>query len=182
MSHSSQSGSRTKYLILGLLSEGPKSGYDLAKATRQRFRFFWSESYGQIYPELRRLSKEGFVVQEGREPGPRGRKAWTITSAGRTALESWLEDPACSNTARLESVLKAYFSFAAPGSLGKTLGAFASSLESDLAALEDLGRELRSIPDPQRNHRSAIMTVELGLATYRAWAEWAARWASHSAP
>jgi PadR family transcriptional regulator, regulatory protein AphA len=174
----SQTGARTRYLILGLLSEGPKSGYDLAKVTRLRFRFFWSESYGQIYPELRRLSEEGLVVQEGREPGTRGRKTWTITSAGRTALGSWLEDPECSNTARLETVLKAYFAFAAPGSLGKTLDAFSSSLESDLAALEEMSRELRSIPDPHRNHQYAIMTVELGLATYRAWTEWASRWAS----
>jgi PadR family transcriptional regulator, regulatory protein AphA len=177
MSQKAERRSRTRYLILGLLSEGPKSGYDLAKITRDRFRFFWSESYGQIYPELRALSAEALVVR-GEEAGSRGRRTWAIAPKGRAALRAWLEDPECANAARLETVLKAYFAFAAPGSLGPTLEAFVSTLGSDLAALEDMGRELRSIPDPRQNHQYAIMTVELGLATYRAWAEWAARWAS----
>jgi PadR family transcriptional regulator, regulatory protein AphA len=176
MSTANQTGSRTRFLILGLLSEGPMSGYDLVKITRLRFRFFWSESYGQVYPELRRLAEEGLVAQ-GAERGPRGKSTWTVTAKGRAALRAWLEAPECSDQARLESVLKAYFSFAAPGSLESILELFGTRLSEDIAALEGMGRELRAIPDPHKNHQYPLMTIELGLAIYSACRDWAARWA-----
>ncbi|MGH9601902.1 MAG: PadR family transcriptional regulator, partial [Terriglobales bacterium] len=45
----------TRFALLGLLSLGPQSGYDLKKRMEQSIAHFWSESYGQIYPTLRRL-------------------------------------------------------------------------------------------------------------------------------
>jgi len=176
MSPSKQSGSRTRFLILGLLAEGAMSGYDLVKITRFRFRFFWSESYGQVYPELRRLAQEGLVAP-GEERGSRGKRTWAITAKGRTTLRAWLESPDCSDQARLESVLKAYFSFAAPGSLDAILEGFTSKLDADIAALGEMEKELRSIPDHHDNHQYPLMTIELGLALYSACRDWAARWA-----
>ena len=41
---------KTRYVILGLLLEGSLSGYDIKKIIDTRFSFFWSESYGQLYP------------------------------------------------------------------------------------------------------------------------------------
>jgi PadR family transcriptional regulator, regulatory protein AphA len=167
--------SRTRYLILGLLREGPLSGYDIARITKLRFRFFWSESYGQIYPELGRLARDGLATELPASE-PRGRRSWAITEAGSRALETWLEEPEAADSARLETVLKAYFAAASPGSLAKILGGFRARLAEDLATLERMEAELRSIPDPHRNHQHALMTAELGLVTYRAWMDWAERW------
>ena len=47
--------SRSRYAVLGALTIAPMSGYDLRAFFDQSVRFFWNESYGQIYPELRRL-------------------------------------------------------------------------------------------------------------------------------
>ncbi len=152
------------------------SGYDLVKITRFRFRFFWSESYGQVYPELRRLAAAG-LVSEGDEAGARGKRTWTVTAKGRAALRAWLEAPECSDQARLESVLKAYFSFAAPGSLKGVLEGFGGRLAGEISALEEMAEELRAIPDPHKNHQYPLMTIELGLAMYSACRDWAERWA-----
>jgi DNA-binding PadR family transcriptional regulator len=38
-----------------MLSLRPMSGYDIRKTVQESIRFFWSESYGQIYPALKRL-------------------------------------------------------------------------------------------------------------------------------
>jgi PadR family transcriptional regulator, regulatory protein AphA len=170
-------GSKTRFLILGLLSEGPLSGYDLARLTKLRFRFFWSESYGQIYPELRRLAEEG-LVDEGKAAGSRGKTTWTLTGEGRRALEAWLEEEKeASDITRLETPLKAYFAFAAePGTLGKILGGFRRRLASDIAEMEAMEEDLRRVPDPRGNRDYALMTLELGLATYRTWKSWAERW------
>jgi len=169
--------SKTRFLILGLLSEGPLSGYDIARTTKLRFRFFWSESYGQIYPELRRLAEEG-LIGEGNAEGSRGRKTWILTEAGSLALKSWLEeDKEVSDIARFETLLKAYFSFAAsPGTLGRILGGFEERLSAEIAAMEGMEDQLHDIPDPQGNHDYALMVLELGLATYRTWKDWAERW------
>ena len=62
--------SPTAYVILGMLSRRP------APATRSRrwsttsTRFFWAASYGQIYPELKRLAEAGLI--EGSD-APAGR-------------------------------------------------------------------------------------------------------------
>jgi DNA-binding PadR family transcriptional regulator len=54
---------KTRFVILGLLNEEPLSGYDIKKIIDIRMSFFWQESYGQIYPELAKLRKEGLIEQ-----------------------------------------------------------------------------------------------------------------------
>ena len=48
--------SSTAYVILGMLSWRPMSGYEIKALVDRSTRFFWAASYGQIYPELRKLS------------------------------------------------------------------------------------------------------------------------------
>ena len=50
--------------MLGLLAGGPRSGYDIKSIVDRSTRFFWAASYGQIYPELRRLEAEGLIEGE----------------------------------------------------------------------------------------------------------------------
>lgn len=101
--------SPTARVILGLLAWRPRSGYEIKQVTDQSTRFFWGASYGQIYPELRRLEAAGLV--ESREE-PRGRvprRIFSLTTAGRTALAAWLEEPDESYEVRDEGLLKLFF-------------------------------------------------------------------------
>jgi len=59
----------TAYVILGMVSREPRSGYEIKSLVDNTTRFFWAASYGQIYPELKRLSEAGLV--EGVD-APRG--------------------------------------------------------------------------------------------------------------
>ncbi|MDX1579159.1 MAG: PadR family transcriptional regulator [Gemmatimonadota bacterium] len=102
--------SRTPYTILGCLTHGPMSGYDVKQFLERTVVHFWSESFGQIYPALRRLEAEGLA--EGREePGDRGREktVYRITEAGRQRLAGWLERPAEPARPRYEHLLKLFF-------------------------------------------------------------------------
>jgi PadR family transcriptional regulator, regulatory protein AphA len=177
MLKSSTTGSRTRYLILGLLSEGPMSGYDLARITKVRFRFFWSESYGQIYPELGKLAGEGLIAQVP-GTGARRRRTWSISSEGRAALVAWVLDPTTNDLTRSESLLKAYFSsVAGPEALHALLGAIGERAACEVRILEGFDAELRDAPDPHGNHAYVRMTIDLGISTYKLWVEWADRWA-----
>lgn len=52
---------KTKFVILGLLSEGDLTGYEIKKIIDIRFSFFWNESYGQLYPELKNLEQDDLI-------------------------------------------------------------------------------------------------------------------------
>lgn len=105
-------GSRTPYTILGCLTVEPMSGYDIKQFVDDSIAHFWSESYGQIYPTLRRLEDEG-LVEGHAEPSERGagKRVYRITEAGRRKLEDWLQEPAAPATARYEHSLKLFFGY-----------------------------------------------------------------------
>ncbi len=92
MPEKSEPLNNTSYVLLGFLEKHPHSGYDIKQIADHSTRFFWQISYGQIYPELRRLAEQGLVEQEPGSRGGRTRHVYRITDAGRKALRSWLAD------------------------------------------------------------------------------------------
>ncbi|HEX3804029.1 MAG TPA: PadR family transcriptional regulator, partial [Solirubrobacteraceae bacterium] len=74
-----ESLSPTAYVILGMVSEQPRSGYEIKATVDGTTRFFWAASYGQIYPELKRLAEAGLVVGSDAPTGGRRRTVYEIT-------------------------------------------------------------------------------------------------------
>ena len=101
-------------VVLGLLSQGPRSGYDIKAIVDRSTRFFWAASYGQIYPELRRLETEGLIEGEDAPRGGRGRRVYRLTKAGREALVEWLFGSTVTIELRDESLLRLFFADALP--------------------------------------------------------------------
>jgi DNA-binding PadR family transcriptional regulator len=101
-------------VILGLLSLGPRSGYEIKATVDRSTRYFWAASYGQIYPELRRLEREGLVEGEDAPNGARPRRVYRLTTAGRDALEAWLLGRDVTVELRDESLLRLFFADALP--------------------------------------------------------------------
>ena len=101
-------------VVLGMLTFGPRSGYDIKSAVDRSTRFFWAASYGQIYPELRRLKEEGLIQGEDAPSGGRSRRVYKITKAGREALREWLFGPTVTIELRDESLLRLFFADVLP--------------------------------------------------------------------
>lgn len=102
--------SRTKYAILGLLAEDDKSGYDIKKTIEREIKAFWHESYGQIYPTLKKLQEAELIAKSDLSDSAKGgRQVYTITEAGRLELRHWLEQPPELQPERIEILLKLYF-------------------------------------------------------------------------
>ena len=97
-------------VLLGLLTIGPMSGYDLGQAIRTSVGFFWNESYGQIYPNLKKLAAEGFVIaKRERQKGKPERHVYSITKKGRERLTAWLAVEPQPEIPRNELLLKLFF-------------------------------------------------------------------------
>jgi DNA-binding PadR family transcriptional regulator len=101
-------------VILGLLALGPRSGYEIKAVVDRSTRFFWAASYGQIYPELRRLEREGLVEGEDAPNGRRARRVYRLTPTGRAALLAWLTAPTATVELRDENLLRLFFADALP--------------------------------------------------------------------
>jgi DNA-binding PadR family transcriptional regulator len=101
-------------VILGLLADKPRSGYDIKAVVDRSTRFFWAASYGQIYPELRRLEEDGLIEGEDAPSGGRSRRVYTLTDAGRQALVDWLLGSTVTIELRDESLLRLFFADALP--------------------------------------------------------------------
>src|SRR3954453_10708149 len=82
--------SSTAYVILGMLSWRPMTGYEIKSLVDKSTRFFWAASYGQIYPELRRLAADGLIEGKASPQGGRRRNVYRLTPAGRRELEAGL--------------------------------------------------------------------------------------------
>jgi DNA-binding PadR family transcriptional regulator len=100
---------KTKYAILGLLAYAPLSGYDIRRIYAQSLGNFWSESYGHIYPILKRVVDEGLATRDVQpHAGKPDRHVYTITEGGRDELHRWLAQPPEPHKERVELLLKLF--------------------------------------------------------------------------
>ncbi len=128
--------SATAYVVLGMLRHEPRTGYEIKAAVDKSTRFFWAASYGQIYPELRRLQEAGLVDGRAEPRGGRRRTVYELTEAGRTELRRWLDQGAEVLEMRDEGLLKLFFAAAGPEAAIEILDAKQRLHERKLAALE----------------------------------------------
>lgn len=100
----------TAFVILGILGLGPHSGYDIKQLADVSTRHFWATSYGQIYPELKRLTEAGLIEPKDASRGTRQRTLYSITAKGHETLRTWVANPVIETLeVRDEMLLKLFF-------------------------------------------------------------------------
>jgi PadR family transcriptional regulator AphA len=80
----------TARVILGMLQLGARTGYEIKQAIEVSTRFFWGASYGQIYPELKRLTEAGLLTASEAPRGGVRRTEYRLTAEGERVLREWL--------------------------------------------------------------------------------------------
>ena len=95
-----------KYAVLAALLEGEASGYELSKVFDVSLANFWPATPQQLYRELERLARDGLVqartVRQERRPNKR---MFTLTDAGRAALDAFAAEPPKRPTAVRDELL-----------------------------------------------------------------------------
>lgn len=160
------------YAILGLLGLEPMSGYDIKQHVNYLFRHFWNESYGSIYPVLKRLEAEGWATcKTEKSAGKPERRLYTITRQGREALREWLREPAEPLRLRHELLLKLVFGANLP--LAENIEKLARHRDELLAqrfALTEIAKLIED--DPPEQQLYSALALRLGQLTNEARLEW----------
>jgi PadR family transcriptional regulator, regulatory protein AphA len=164
----------TGRVILGMLGLGKETGYDIKQLVDRSTRHFWAASYGQIYPELRRLEAAGLVSSQSEPSGARARTVYRLTDAGHAALDRWLastQEPLYE--LRDEGMLKLFFSDLAGPDAGSPDALRIEHLRAMRARQEQKLQQLRAMEPKVRNGPpGTYLTLRLGIDM----AEWFIEW------
>jgi DNA-binding PadR family transcriptional regulator len=160
----------TQASLLGFLHEGPATGWDLLEEVRRGLARFWNVTSSHVYRELKALEKRG-LIRAG-EKGPRDRRPFEITRAGRTAFKEWIHQEPAAEQIRIPLLVTLWF---AKHLEPDTLAGF---LDNQRAEHEDRLAEYRGYldvatgsvaPDP-----NVGAVVEFGIAYEEAFLGWLA--------
>ncbi|MET1087554.1 MAG: PadR family transcriptional regulator [Arthrobacter sp.] len=150
--------------LLALLESGPKHGYELIKALKERFGGTYSPSAGTIYPRLGKLEEEGLVATEafGR------RTNYRITPAGLAELNLRREELAAVEQEISASVRRL------ADNLREDIRSNMRGLRADLAATAEAARAgvasaAFTVPKsgPASDSRGSLTEAELMLQAFR---------------
>lgn len=155
--------------LLDLLAERPMSGYDLARFFSASMGNVWPAQHSQIYPELGKLAADGLIAQTGE--GPRGRKVYETTSAGKAELERWLRGRPPDYAVRNEALLRTFCLWVLPTE--EALALLARDREEyvgHLNRLESVIAVTNWAESP--SSRAGRLTIEFGCRYYTQLIEW----------
>ncbi len=163
----------TGRVILGMLAFGVNTGYDIKQFVDKSTRHFWAASYGQIYPELKRLEEAGLITGREEPTGSRPRTVYELTETGRQALNRWLSSTEMPlYELRDEGMLKLFFSDSMPERRIENIRQMRERHELKLAQLKAIESHAAQGPVGPR------LTLELGIGLtqyFIAWCEQAER-------
>jgi len=170
------------YVVLGMVSLGSRSGYEIKQDVERSIRFFWTISQAQIYPSLERLERDGLITGHEEPTGRRRRRLFEITDAGRATLRAWLAD---AEPIRFElrdvGLLKLFFADASQDAeAGELLDAVRRRSQervATLTAIRPAAADLRG-----QGNIYPLLTLEMGIAFHQAMADVCARFAADTDP
>ncbi len=157
--------------ILVSLSDGPMSGYDLAKHFDQSVGFFWRAKHSQIYRELSKLKENGNVsAEEIPQRGKPNRITYSITEAGRDAILNWSRQPCDPDPVKDDFLVRLY------GLEHMDIEALREHLLQRLEGHRDrLAKFTHMAQQTPANTVAALgrrRGLEIGLRYEREWAQW----------
>jgi DNA-binding PadR family transcriptional regulator len=174
--------SATAKVVLGMLAGRPRSGYEIKQLVDNSARFFWAASYGQIYPELKRLEQAGLVKGRDRSQGERQRNVYELTAKGRRAVREWIGGAPEIFELRDEGLLELFFADSVDPSrmpeIARERAAKAAENAAELRALEEQVEAFVTDPDaPATPDAGSLAVLRYGIEMN----EWIAQWFERAA-
>jgi DNA-binding PadR family transcriptional regulator len=146
-----------RFALLALLGSRPMTGYDLSKHVSQSVAHVWHAPDSQIYPELKRMERDGLLESVPVRWGPKGtKKEYHVTDAGFAAFRDWMNAPLEIRRQRDPAYLKAaYLEWAEPDAARSQLRQHHDYWSAHLELLETTRSTLLDHTHPTLRHRLA---------------------------
>jgi len=166
---------KTIFVILGFLSHENLSGYEIKKRIDSSLSFFWGVGFGQIYPTLSQMHKDGLVEKRSDYMGQKlERIIYSITEEGEIRLKEWLRLPVENEVIKFEILLKLFFGSLLDTKTNiETINSFKDKYSDQLSILNSFETELKGIVKDSPDHIYYLLTVMFGEKVYKAYIEWA---------
>jgi DNA-binding PadR family transcriptional regulator len=167
-----------KHALLGFLSYGGTTGYQLKENFDNSIAHFWQANLSQIYPTLKEMEREGLLTMEVEYQESRpNRKVYQITDQGREELRRWLRLP--TNLASVHEPFLIKVFFGAELSQDEILAQLRSQLElhrgqRDAYATMEATASGRSAAAASLVRESVFwnLTLQMGIKSEEAWIAW----------
>jgi DNA-binding PadR family transcriptional regulator len=157
---------------LGLLAHQPGSGYDLLRHFEKSMANVWPATQSQLYGELNKLADAALI--EVSDIGPRGRKEYRITEAGRQELRRWITETGDDPPVRSAGLLRVFLLGEVSREQAREhMVTMAEQADAEVSRLEELRESIKWDDDDELFYGRAAL--EYGLRTGAMEAEWA-RW------
>ncbi len=151
--------------LLGFLTFGPSSGYELAERIESSIGNFWNVTRSQIYRELRSLERLGLVDAGGRSA--RDRTPYSITPAGERAFTAWIARDPAEGLRRFPLLLTVFFGNHVPREeLARMLRIQRAQHEAKLAEFR------RRLPAVEPEHPYPALTLRFGIMNEEMILKW----------
>lgn len=169
-----------KHGLLGFLSYGDMTGYDLAKVFKQSMSMIWKAQTSQIYRELAEMEKTGWLTSKEKiQLDKPNKRIYSITQSGKDELLAWLSDNDCSDMLfiRNEFLMKIFFS--QKNSVGKNieiLENFKSIIAAALRHMEQTDKVIDKYKDVVKEKDNALywsMCAQFGKEYFSMCSSWA---------
>jgi PadR family transcriptional regulator, regulatory protein AphA len=174
--------SATGKVILGMLAGRPRSGYEIKQLVDSSARFFWAASYGQIYPELKKLEKGGLISGDDSSTGARQRTTFRLTAKGRRAAREWMATPPEVLEMRDEGLLKLFFAGSIDPKRAAEIARERAAISREKAdQLRAIAQQIDEAGTPEgaeaRPDAGSLAVLRYGIAA----SEWTAEWFERTA-
>ena len=97
-----------RFLILGILLDGPLSLYDMRKQFAAGISLFYTASFGNIQRALGQLESHGWVTILDADDSRRSKKLYVVNDTGQQAWREWMHAPVTASDAEPTMLAKVY--------------------------------------------------------------------------
>ena len=162
------------HTILVVLAQAPHSGYDVSKRFEESVSCFWKASQQQIYRELTKMERQGWVRFETiPQEGKPDKKLYHLTDLGQQELTQWFVEPTEPTPIREDLLVKVLAGACMPRELLlKELKHRLQLHQVQLAHYKEKEAGCQSNPAPLPEERFRYLTLRRGIRYETSWIEW----------
>ena len=162
------------HTILALLSKQPDSGYDISKHFDEGLSCYWKATQQQVYRELSKLTKKGWVNFETvPQAGKPDKKIYHITDDGWQELTRWYLEPTEPTPIREDLLVKVMIGYKMPRDLLlKELHHRQALHQAQLDEYLAIEGECLASPNPPVEIQFKYLTLKRGIAYETSWLQW----------